>query len=207
MNWFGRPDLTRLLIVLLISLLQSCATTPPAAAPPSSGPSLPWQARQQRLNEFNAWQLNGKMALQSSRESGSALLTWQENRRHYTISLFGPLGISGLKLIGQPGKITLITPEGKQAMANSPEDLLANVWGFNLPVSNLYYWIRGLPAPGPLARQTFDAGHRLTALEQQGWQIQFLNYTKTGSLELPNKIFISSAALKIKIFIAEWKRA
>lgn len=191
-----------LLAMATLLLLQSCSTTPP----PSTTPTLPWQARQQQLHQFNAWQLNGKMALQSAQDAGSANLDWQENKRHYVISLFGPFGTPGPKLIGEPGKITLITANGKHAMAKSPEELLAKLWGFNVPISNLYYWIRGLPAPGMVTNQAFDGAHRLTELEQQGWHIQFSHYTNAGSLDLPSKIFITSAALKIKIFISEWKK-
>ena len=48
----------------------------------------------------------------------------------------------------------LQTSDGKRYNAASPEQLLAEQWGFHLPVSNMKYWVRGLPVPGIPATTT-----------------------------------------------------
>jgi len=108
-----------------------------------------------------------------------------------------------MKLDGRPGKVSLVTSEGKTFSASSPEQLLAQQWGFNIPVSYLNYWIRGLPAPGD-AKKQFDGQGRLVELNQAGWHVQFLDYTQKKGIELPKKIFLASNDMKVKIMVYDW---
>src|SRR5690606_4742061 len=134
------------------------------------------------------WQINGKIGVQTPRDSGSATIHWVQNNNKYTISLYGPLGSNELKLSGQPGSVQLVMPDGKHFSAATPEQLLAERWGWQLPVANIHYWVRGLPVPGIPSKTQFDSEHRLTSLTQQGWQVQFMSYEKVASIDLPNKI-------------------
>lgn len=182
--------------------LTSCTTiTTPPEAPTTK---LTWQDRQAQLNRLDSWQLKGKIGVHTAQDSGSATVDWLQNRGRYTVSLEGPLGAGGMKLSGQPGNVTLEMSNGKRVTASNPEELLAREWGFNLPVSYLKYWVRGLPAPGAVNTQ-FDDYHRLTQLSQSGWRVQFLSYTTINKLDLPTKIEISSSALSSKIIIYDWK--
>lgn len=189
-------------ILLFIAGMASCASVAPPSTPTTS---TPWKDRQTQLNHLQNWQVNGKIAAQTAHDAGSASVNWVQNQNHYNISLLGPLGSSGMTLVGQPGQVTLQTPAGKRITATSPEQLLAQQWGFNVPVSNLNYWIRGLPVPDAKAETSFDAYGRLNSLTQQGWNVQFLSYTNAHGLELPSKITITSSALKVKIIIYQWR--
>ena len=188
-------------IVGMMFGLSACTTIAPQA-PPST---LSWSERQATLSHLQNWHLNGKIAVQTTEDSGSATVDWVQNNNSYTVSLLGPLGANGLKLTGQPGLVTLTMADGKRFTASNPEELLAKQWGFHLPVSYLRYWIRGLPVPGVAASNQFDASHRLMNLTQDGWQVQFLNYTHSHNLDLPSKLFITSSTTKVKILIYSWK--
>jgi outer membrane lipoprotein LolB len=166
---------------------------------------IPWKDRQLALNRIQSWQISGKIAVQTPKDSGSASVDWTQNQGSFIISLMGPLGSNGLRLSGQPGKVTLETADGKHFTASNPEQLLAERWGFHLPVSNLKYWIRGLPVPGIPANTQFDSAGRLTQLSQQGWHIRFLSYTRAGAADVPAKLFINSSDLNVKIIVYNWK--
>lgn len=184
--------------------LAGCTTLAP---PPVSAPAakMTWKERQFALANIKYWQLTGKIAVQTAKESGSANVDWLQNQQHFSISLFGPLGTGGLKLLGRPGIVTLETADGKHYSAKNAEQLLVDQWGYRLPVSYLHYWIRGIPVPDIQYTGQFDANSRFTQLSQQGWQVQFLNYTNMGRIDLPNKIAISSPLLNAKIIIYQWK--
>ena len=187
--------------LLLGATLTACTTV----APPSTPTNESWQTREAALSKLNSWKLSGKVAAQTSSDSGSATMDWRQQGSHYTVSLLGPLGAGGMTLTGQPGNVDLQMSDGKHYRATNPEELLARGWGFNLPVSYLHYWIRGLPVPGIPSQNQFDSYHRLTSLSQQGWQVQILAYTRAGTLELPSKLAISSPTLSSKIVVYEWK--
>lgn len=196
----------RLATLAFAITLTGCSTvTPPSTKPEKPIAQISWKDRQAALERLRNWQLNGKIAIQTAQDAGSATVDWIQNRSSYQISLYGPLGSHGIKLAGQPGHVTLDTSDGKHFTANNAEQLLAKNWGWNLPVSNLTYWVRGLPVPTSTYSSHFDNSNRLTSLQQQGWNVQFLGYTNEGAIDLPSKISITSATFKTKIVIYQWK--
>ncbi len=190
---------------LLISALwlTSCATTPSAIAPQNK--SLSWDNRVQTLSGIENWDLKALIAIRNNADANSASLTWQQKKQNYSLSLFGPLGTNSFVLTGAPGKVTLQNPQGQTFSAATPELLLAQQTGWQLPVSYLQYWIRGLPVPNVPAEKHFDTYNHLSELTQQGWKVQFLRYTSTGHVDLPSKIFINSPTLSVKIIISQWQ--
>jgi outer membrane lipoprotein LolB len=190
------------IILLIMMVLTSCASVTP---PPAPSTQIPWKDRESRLDKIDHWQISGKIAVQTPKDAGSASVDWTQNQDRFLISLMGPLGSNALKLAGQAGKVTLETSDGKHYSASSPEQLLAERWGFHLPVSHLTYWIRGLPAPSIPANKRFDAAGRLSQITQQGWQVRFLSYTRAGKVDVPSKLAIHSPDLNVKIIVYNWK--
>lgn len=193
----------RLLGLFFLTIaITSCSVVTP---PPAPEVNIPRQDRQAALNQIKNWNIDGKIAVHTPQDAGSASFDWSQHHSQFAISLLGPLGTNGLKLSGRPGNVLLQMSDGKRYTAASPEQLLAERWGFHLPVSNLTYWVRGLPAPGSTSNTQFDSYGRLSELAQQGWHIRYLSYTRVGSVDLPTKIFINSTALNVKMMIYNWK--
>lgn len=187
-------------IAWILTALTSCTTISPPAAPSQTS----WETRKTLLSRLQSWQINGKIAVVSAQDSGSASVDWSQRGQNYTISLFGPLGAGGIKLNGKPGHVTMTTSNGQKVSASSPEQLIAQEWGWHLPVSYLKFWIRGLPVPNMPQNSRFDTSHRLSSLTQQGFHIQYQGYTTAGVLDLPQRISISSSSFKTKIIIYQW---
>lgn len=195
-------------IVLLALTLSSCASIAPTpSATPPAEPKATWAERQTSLNRIQSWWLNGKIAVQTNKDSGSAAVSWTQTQRSYALAITGPLGAGSMKLSGTPSGVTLQASDGKTYSAKSAEQLLATKWGFKLPVSNMRYWMRGLPAPGASASTHFDQNARLTSLDQQGWHIEYMSYTNAGGIDLPEKVSITSPMLRVKIVVYQWRVA
>lgn len=193
-------------IVLFCFWLVSCTTMQPASQTPQNE-KLAWDNRVQTLSGIETWDLKGLIALREmhSKDDGTATLQWQQQHHHYHIALFGPLGSNSMELTGQPGRVELASANGKHFYANSPEQLLAQQTGWVLPVSNLYYWVRGIPVPNTPAEKEFDSYHHLTVLRQQGWTIQYLRYTSVRNIDVPSKIFLNNPDMNVKIVINQWQ--
>jgi len=189
-------------LVFVLLLLTGCATTPMAVAPENK--HLTWEQRQKNLSALQNWNIKGLIAIHSAKDSFSANLQWQQTGNHYTILVFGPLGANSMKLTGMPGQVLLEMADGRKFHATNAESLLNEQLGWRLPVSNLFYWIRGLPAPHLAAQKNGDVYHHLTTLSQQGWQIQYLQYTQAHQLDLPSKIFLNAPGLSVKIVVSQW---
>lgn len=190
-----------LLTLWLLTELTGCTSMSPPAPATSN---VTWQARQPLLSKLQNWQLSGKLAIITAKDSGSANVDWTEHAGRYTISLYGPLGANAITLKGTPSLVTMKTSDGKTATAHTPEELLAQQWGWHLPLSYIKYWVRGLPVPHVAAQNTFDGAHRLATLSQQGFRIQYQGYTTANGLELPQRMVITSSSIKSKIIIYRW---
>lgn len=188
-----------LLLVIAFSLLTGCASLGTSTAPTQN-----WQQRSAQLAALQSWTVNGAISIQEEEKAQSASLTWQQQRDHYHVSLFGPLGFGRVEIDGMPGNITL-TASNKPAMtAASPEELMEQQLGWQLPMTHLQLWARGLPVPGVPAKTTFDRQGRLVRLEQEGWEIDYLSYTQVGELELPYKMQLTLDNLKVKLVLRQW---
>jgi outer membrane lipoprotein LolB len=197
----------KLLLIALCTLwIASCATTPTNKTLPQNQ-SQTWGSRVQTLSNVQNWDLSGMIGIRNNAKNDhlSANIKWQQHNKQYSILLFGPLGAGSIKLTGQPGLVKLENSDGKTYTAASPEQLVAQQTHWYLPVSNLYYWIRGLPVPNVPAKTHFDTLNHLDTLQQQGWQVQYLHYTSINNVDIPNKIFLFNRELNVKIIINDWK--
>lgn len=192
---------------MILLTLSGCHTTKTVTPAETTVPKATWAEREAALSRLQSWHLNGKIAVQSTRDSGSASVDWFQNRNRYNISMSGPLGASTMKLSGSEGQVSLQMSDGKVYRASSPEQLLKAQWGFNLPVSSMNYWIRGLPVPSVPASTRFDNAGRLSTLIQQGYRIDFLSYSNFGKWELPERISLVSSSLRVKMVVYQWSVA
>jgi len=145
--------------LIICLFLSGCATVVVPPKPPSEN-----------------WVLQGKIGLQSPEASGSASVYWQQQGNVYHIRLFGPLGMGAVMINGNPKQVLLTTHDGKTHEATSAEQLLKENMGWQLPVSNMRYWVRAQASPHAPAEEHYDAAHHLMALKQQGWDIQYFSY-------------------------------
>ena len=89
--------------------------------------------------------------------------------------------------------------------ARTPEALLQKEMGWSIPVRNMFYWMRGMSAPGP-KHERFDKYGHLVALAQQGWGMQFFSYRTVEGFDLPSKIVMKhSGGLHITIVMKKWR--
>jgi len=200
--------LIRCAVYSILLLISSCATVSKTSTTSTqttaTAPALSWQQREQKLTQIAQWQIDGKIAIRTAKDAGSLYVKWNENHRHYTILLTGPLGSPSLQLVGQPNLVVLKTNDGKHFTAKNSTALLMQQTGWNLPIENLYYWIRGLPVPGQAYHGQYDNQNRLTTLSQAGWQIQFLHYTNAANVELPDKLALSGPNAYARIAVSQW---
>lgn len=190
------------LLILLLSLsLLACTTAP--SRPAAEHPEQAWQAHRATLVMLQQWQLVGRLAIQTENEGWHATINWLQQQQEYDIRLIAPLGQGTIQLYGNDKQVVLSSGEGEQTLANDPEALLYQEFGWRVPVASLRYWVLGLPAPGAAQRELDDYG-RLTRLFQNNWEIQFHDYEKQGAWELPGRIFINNHRAKVRLVVSRW---
>ena len=184
-------------VYLAFLFLIGCAT--PGPAPPPDFHDL-----QQQLLGLQSWRVEGKIGLRREGKGNSALLSWQQNADHYKIRLSGPLGIGTVTIEGDD---TGVEVRNKQGVfhAPSPEQLMLEQTGWQIPLSQLRYWARGLPAADlPLYDERIEAG-RLQQLVQGGWDIEYRDYQRVDDLWLPSRITLSRAETTLTLLLKRWQ--
>lgn len=152
---------------------------------------------------IEGWQISGRVGIITTQEGQTVSYRWIQDGKRYFIQFIGPLG-SGTTLTGYPSGVKLKNQEGRVFTGHNPEALLRAQVGWTIPVSNLYYWIRGESAPNVSAKAQYDEQHHLVDLTQQGWHIQYQDYTPVDGFDLPRRINLTQKNVKVKIFINKW---
>lgn len=186
---------------LALALLAGCATPHTSL---DSEPQGRWEAQQERLAELDTWVLIGKAGLRTLQESTSANLDWSQHPHYYRLLISGPFGSGRNLLEGREGRFSLNNAEGRFE-AETPEALMEQQLGWSLPVSSLADWIRGLPAAHSPAQLEHDAAGFPTRLEQDGWEIQYRDWTEVDSLRLPRRLVMQHGDLRITLVVTEWR--
>jgi outer membrane lipoprotein LolB len=188
-------------------LLSSCATiktTPPAAVPAFH--KVPWQKRQAALAKLNAWTISGSIGATYNNNTDIASFDWQNiSNNRYVINMHSPLNLKTIRITGDGNETILWTTQTQKITAKTPEELLVSQLGWPIPISNMIYWVKALPAPHVSKIMQFDDYNHLTTLKQQGWQIQYSNFTAINGIDLPLKIYFINNDLHIKMVIKRWQ--
>jgi len=189
----------------LIALLAGCAGFGSKEAVQGQGSPQLWKEHKQQLSTLDGWQINGKVGIRAPKDSGSGTLFWLQRQDYYDIRLSGPLGRGAARLTGRPGQVVLEVANQGRFEAPTPETLLAEQLGWELPVSHLVWWVRGLPAPDSKSRLTLDGDSRLASLEQDGWQVEYTSYTEQNGYWLPERIKMHGQNLDVTVVLKEWQ--
>lgn len=194
MNKFSKAAL-----LVISAFLSACSHLQDSTEPQ---PSISWEQHKTQLQTINAWDISGKIGIRTPEESNSASLKWLQQQQSYQIDIRGPLGQGGASIAGKPNHVSVdIAGEGSFS-GPSPEYILYSKLGWDIPISDIYWWVRGLPAPDKPYQHTL-LDNRLNELQQAGWTVQYVRYNSL-SPSLPRKLRLSRGDLRITLVINSW---
>ncbi|KXF79850.1 lipoprotein insertase outer membrane protein LolB [Enterovibrio coralii] len=194
-----------LILLLFLSLfgLSACTTTPPPA------PTTQWDAQKAALSNIKDFTVKGKVAFISPEQRVSANFIWQQEGDTLSLRLTNFLGATLLKLDATPERAVLVDNDGKRYVGGNADLLLRSLTGVALPVEDMMYWIKGLPA----ADNDYQLGadNRLATLSenaldsnQPGWQLDYTGYDANTDSLLPSKIKMTQNDQKVNLVISQW---
>lgn len=170
----------RLLTLLLTATLTACVTPPPIIPPDTGATQSEVLSRTGRF-AVNVDDVTGKT------EAVQGGFAWYDMARDgLTLDLNSPLGAALARVEVDPsGTATLTEANGTQTVAQSADDLVAQVLGSPIPVAGLRYWLRGRLAPQPDARDLQrDSSGRPVAFSQAGWKVNITDFDTLGPVRM-----------------------
>jgi outer membrane lipoprotein LolB len=114
------------------------------------------------------------------------------------------LGSAVARLRQDDSGALLVTSEGREYRAADLRQLAFDVLGWDLPLQQLPFWVRGLPGPGEAERDVDNQG-RPALIRQNGWQVAYLAWTPAGVTGLPSKLDLKGARLRMRLAVENWK--
>lgn len=160
----------------------------------------------------DVWQIEAKLGIKNDTDSGSVTLSWQQQQDNYIIRLSGPLGQGSATLTGNQQFIMIERPGKETVFSNEPIQLIQQTLGWDLPLHDLPYWVRGLKSPSnhsltnPLTDPitTYNDAGTLTQLTQMGWMIDYSRYRPQQNRLMPHKIRAKNNDATLTLLIKEW---
>jgi outer membrane lipoprotein LolB len=194
----------RILLLTLIVAITGCAHRGSLTPPPDV------IEHQRQLQAVSEWQLNGKLGIRTADDNGSATVKWVQHNTEYQINLSGPLGQKRMIITGSPDKVRLEQTGEPAQEAKTAEALIKKSVGWTLPVAQLAYWVRGVPAPALRITHLQQNTHGLLdQLHQGNWTITYSNYRDQQyqgmTLPLPGKITAEYRDVRLTLVVREWQ--
>lgn len=189
-------------LLLMTLLLGACASHSPQPAPVVDD----WQQHQAALQTLQTWQLEGKLGYRDSHDGGSAWVNWRQAEAAFKLQLNGPFGSGATHILGNDQHAEMQRSGKDTIYAPSPAALTEQLFGWQWPVEQLQYWIRGIPDPNTaLDISSHNIDGTLATLSQANWQLQFSRYQQVGPWILPGRIRGSSGEYSFTLVIKHWQ--
>lgn len=167
--------------------LRAKPTSPVTGSDSISNPQAADNVIPAKLDNF---MINGKIGITTpatdtqAAQAGSAFYVWGQQNNRFAIELMGALGIGKTNIEFDGQTATLVSEKAGTLTATSPDELLQKATGWQVPISQLPYWISGRSAPSDSEQQNDGEGRLIAAINGE-WTGTF-SYANGQSL--PNKI-------------------
>ena len=210
---------SRITIMLTCLMISSCANLcpDPLSKAESNYQQVAFKQRQQKLSNIRKWTLKGSFSVTFPRpkthklDTQMARFQWQQNPdpQQYTIDMLASFDVAKLTIKSDTSGITLKKNDTPQPHTYaSPEALTQAALGFTLPVSNLYFWIRGVVSPlTESSAPTVDHFQHLIHIQQGNWSVSFSHFITTKQGDLPLRILIQNPEKQLKLIIVTRKES
>lgn len=205
---FAREALRRIRSAVpigVLALIAGCTTIPGRLQSSSSfAPAETTLAQRARSSDFIA---AGRVAARDTgdtRRGFSGGFSWTHRPAEDIVELLTPLGQLAARMTVTTAGADIELSDGSRTFAVDPERFLTDSLGITLPLSALPYWLQALPVSTSAFRAEADALGRPTTLWQNGWQIQYTEYSDSTAGARPVRMQIALGNVEARMIISEW---
>lgn len=206
-----RPRASRAPFAALFAavIVTGCAVRAPLDVPLLTAGELAadWPSRSEQLRAVDGFAFAGRVAVAAGEQGFSAGLRWQQRGARAAIALDGPFGVGALAIDIDGDALRVTTGRGETYEGAAARAALEQQLGFELPLAELRYWVRGLPASTAAEQSVDPALPRLLQLREQGWQIDYGEYQAAPFDYQPRRLVARKGDARVRLIIERWGRA
>lgn len=195
------PKLRLLAAAFLLLALAACAPVRTRGTPEQIAAQ---SSREQQVSAQTQWSLDAHFAVSDGHDGGSGSLTWQEKGTDFLLVLRAPVTGKTVRLQGGVGGAVLSGLRDLPIRGDDAQSLLADEFGWHMPIEQLTYWVRGLRAPGSPASVRYGDNGLPATLAQDGWQVEYRDWYTDRRPQLPRKVYASKLPYSVRVLIESW---
>ena len=153
----------------------------------------------------NQWVLKGKLGARTNDRYTSVTIHWQQKQNDFLIRLQGPLGQGSAIIRGNEKGVSIEQPGKSTLSSTQTEQLLSDTFGWELPLEQLPYWVRGLAYPNsPFTEVQQMPNGTITHISQDGWRLNFSRHNQQDKWILPGRVKAVNEGTQLTLIIKEW---
>jgi outer membrane lipoprotein LolB len=145
--------------------------------------------------------LSARLAARYGKEAFTGNVAWRHAKSADEMLITSSLGAGVARIVRDGDAVVLTTAEPREYKARDAEALTEEVLGFRLPLAGLADWVRGRPSTDAPATAEYAPDGRLLSLQQQGWNIEYLEYQE----KRPSRLRLTYPGIELRLAISEWK--
>lgn len=203
--------LPRLLsIFAIISLLSGCITYDSNLKAERCFKVVPPDTRRAMLVDLNHWDINGFFTVQFATPTGGLssvepnTYAWNySSLNSYDLEVSSLIKMYTLRFLCRYDYVTLFKNHVFYRAGAPAEVLMAEAVGWSIPIRDLRYWVRGIPANGPF-HAVYDQYGLIMTLHQHGWTIRYCGYANVTGYDLPIKFTLEHNGMIVNFVIKDW---
>jgi outer membrane lipoprotein LolB len=187
----------------VLLMAAGCRTLPPTADI-GPGAGAPWPEQLAALEKLDRYGMNGRVAVAAQGQGFSAGLRYQQLPHRSNLALDGPLGIGGLRIELDGEDISIATSRGEKLDGEAARGELERRLGFQLPLTELRWWLLGIPAPGEAAVNQDGASGEIHDFTQNGWRVSINSRAAGLGFSLPQRLTAEREGARLKLLVEQW---
>jgi len=130
--------------------------------------------------------MKGRIIVATAESSQRLSIYWRQDQQNFEILLNGTLGTSVARMVSEDNVHYIDVPGEVRRFSASPNALLLEATGLDLPVATLIPVLSGLKPPGRF----------------EGWQISILESDEQGR---PLQLHVIGADILIRVTVTQWQ--
>jgi outer membrane lipoprotein LolB len=190
--------------VAALGLLAGCRTAPPPVVA-GPGADAPWPQQRAALEKLDRYGLNGRVAVAANGQGFSASLRYSQLPRSSSLALDGPLGIGGIRVELDGQEFEVATSRGEKLDGDAARAELERRLGFELPLTELRWWLLGIPAPGEASVDQDGGDGEIRGFRQSGWQVSITARAPGLGFALPQRLTAEREGTRLKLLVERWQ--
>ena len=195
-----RVALKRVSLILFSCLFVAACSQKTLELPEPVVPVFAVADLQTRLNNFDSWNLQTRIAVRHQDWGWRGMLHWVQRGNTFKMVFTSLMGNRVMLIEGLgDGRIVATDAKRRQRQSNNIDAVVEDLLGIAVNQNDLHFWLRGAPAPDKDYQDIeLSQSGRISSFRQNGWLVQYDAYHNESCRSwLPQQIILSQPTTQL----------